>query len=320
MSPNSASKLASFKCSKCKKTFKNSQHVSCSQCKSIFNLSCTTLTVGKFKMMTIEEKSCWKCRKCLSNKQNKVACKTLVFTNTDRHEISLSKTSSVENLESSSKHEDLANSPVIDDSPKSLPNMSFLENSEISELKDQLQNATTELSSAHGEVMRLNSENSNLKKQVDEYQKRHNVYNKLLSGDTPKRRTPPRIHRATATNEIEKLKIDQLENEILKLKRNILILKQKIDIVFTENIQIIQQSQKKEDRTLLYIRRSILALQQMIKELAERPPTNTYQAFKSKWKGVRVGRRGPFGKGTRPEAKVVIAGRLPWIGPVKAAI
>jgi TolA-binding protein len=281
MAAISASKLTSYKCIKCNKNFKNREFLRCSECENTYNLLCTPVTSRSFKMMNKDEKTSWKCHACKGN-QVKVARTSLALDTTEFKAGNLKshslKTSSIENLASSAKLEDLATSFLTDDSPKSLPNMSCLEIPEVSDLKNQLISANNELTSAHSEIERLNSENNDLKKQIEEYQKKHLVYNKLLNEETPKRHTPQRIRRTITATEIEKIKINQLENEISVLKKKILYLKRKINNILTENIQIKQKSREKEGITKR-IKRKILALQKNIKSLA--PMSNICQSSPS---------------------------------------
>ncbi|CAG4934924.1 unnamed protein product [Parnassius apollo] len=68
-------------------------------------------------------------------------------------------------------------------SPRSLPDTTLLENSQIIDLKNEIDQLTLQLTSAHNEIMELNLENTNLRKTLEQYQKKESVYKKLL--DSP---------------------------------------------------------------------------------------------------------------------------------------
>ncbi|CAG4940166.1 unnamed protein product [Parnassius apollo] len=65
-------------------------------------------------------------------------------------------------------------------SPRSLPDTTLLENSQIIDLKNEIDQLTLQLTSAHNEIMELNLENTNLRKTLEQYQKKESVYKKLL--------------------------------------------------------------------------------------------------------------------------------------------
>ncbi|CAG4989856.1 unnamed protein product [Parnassius apollo] len=68
-------------------------------------------------------------------------------------------------------------------SPRSLPDTTLLENSQIIDFKNEIDQLTLQLTSAHNKIMELNLENTNLRKTLEQYQKKERVYKKLL--DSP---------------------------------------------------------------------------------------------------------------------------------------
>ncbi|CAG4932260.1 unnamed protein product [Parnassius apollo] len=68
-------------------------------------------------------------------------------------------------------------------SPRSLPDTTLLENSQIIDLKNEIDQLTLQLTSAHNKIMELNLENTNLRKTLEQYQKKESIYKKLL--DSP---------------------------------------------------------------------------------------------------------------------------------------
>ncbi|CAG5055804.1 unnamed protein product [Parnassius apollo] len=73
-------------------------------------------------------------------------------------------------------------------SPRSLPDTTLLENSQIIDLKNEIDQLTLQLTSAHNEIMELNLENTNLRKTLEQYQKKESVYKKLLDSPLKTRR------------------------------------------------------------------------------------------------------------------------------------
>lgn len=268
-STNSTPKLDLANCGNCGKMLKNNEFMTCSLCENVYDLSCTTVTLRTFKSMTKDKKSSWKCRQCLSKKPKKDTSKTKTTNECpmDKLESPLLKTTSTENLASALSNAEISASSLNDDSPRSLPYISHLDNSETAELKDKLEIATIELSSAHCEIERLNIENNKLKKQIEDYQKKHNIYNKLLNEDTPKRRTPQRNLRVIAVDEAGKNKISLLEDKISQLQKKIQLLKRKMCNVLNENKQIKQRSDKEANTTLSSIKRLVITLQKTMKDL-----------------------------------------------------
>ncbi|CAG5000854.1 unnamed protein product [Parnassius apollo] len=72
---------------------------------------------------------------------------------------------------------------MTETSPRSLPDTTLLENSQIIDLKNEIDQLTLQLTSAHNEIIELNLENTNLRKTLEQYQKKESVYKKLL--DSP---------------------------------------------------------------------------------------------------------------------------------------
>lgn len=75
----------------------------------------------------------------------------------------------------------LSNSPYN----KSLPQISTLDTSSVCDLKQQLENVQYELSSAHEEIITLNSEIAELKKIINEQNKKIDFLKKVKTTSTP---------------------------------------------------------------------------------------------------------------------------------------
>ncbi|CAG5053165.1 unnamed protein product [Parnassius apollo] len=73
-------------------------------------------------------------------------------------------------------------------SPRSLPNTTLLENSQIIDLKNEIDQLTLQLTSAHNEIMELNLENTNLRKTLEQYQKKRKCLQETTRQSTQTRR------------------------------------------------------------------------------------------------------------------------------------
>ncbi|CAG5055836.1 unnamed protein product [Parnassius apollo] len=162
--------------------------------------------------MDAERKKSWRCDKCV----NKTSSATKAgpssvskqAVNTPQNSSNISSNLSDENyyvtkrnhkktrLHVSSEElahnltEDYASntsSTLLEDTPKSLPNLSVDDDSELIEEINLLK---TQLASAHAEIERLNIQVTNLQKIIESQQKKSKIFKQLLSEPSPRKLTP----------------------------------------------------------------------------------------------------------------------------------
>lgn len=199
------------------------------------------------------------------------------------------KAPSCENLSQALDDDDIINSTLIDDSmfnsPCSLPNMSTMENSTTLELRLQVEELSTELSSAHAEVVRLNSENSEKQKIIDTLKKKINFFNQLINEDPLKKITPAKTYEnMTVFQNISTAdyisgyehKIKSLESEILTLNDKIKNLNIKLSKALTTNSEYKRRSGAllNKEVTLSRIQNSTKVLQKTAKHIEEQISKN----------------------------------------------
>jgi transcription termination factor NusB len=79
----------------------------------------------------------------------------------------------------------------LDISSHSLPNITVSESSQICELKSQVSSLTTQLASANEEVDNLNTQVVELRRALEDQQKKTEIYKKILTDKVPLRRLTP---------------------------------------------------------------------------------------------------------------------------------
>jgi hypothetical protein len=280
-------------CHKCKKAIKASNFLKCSICMNVYDLLCVKMTAKVFITMSNDSKEKWKCKNCTGldkklTKTQKLDTSEIQNSYSIRDNITqrkrvLQKSPSCESLSNTISITDIMSSTLINDSlsRRSLPNVSHSENSQIVELRSQVEALNTELSSAHAEIDKLNTENSGLRKQIEELQKKINIYTTLLNDDTTKRTTPAKTRYALSSPSLKsdmenKLpetlnKIKILEDEIAKLVKNNKQLQAKLSSVLKTNTQIKRKSATLENKniTLTRIQQSTKILQNTAYQLKQ---------------------------------------------------
>lgn len=209
------------KCTMCKNIIRTRLFLKCSDCDLMYCVVCTNVTEKRFYLMTSENKQKWRCNTCskkipmLKKKENFAKSSPNTFLQNDHL---MDKSFSSDILLNSAISEEIINSTMRDDSlQRSLPNLSIMENSQVSELKAKIDSLTYDLDSAHGEIDKLNGENANLKKSLDALQKKITIYNKLLSEtSSPKKLTPNKKNKQKKTKEKLKTLSHSSEEEVIE--------------------------------------------------------------------------------------------------------
>lgn len=237
----SAKKGTKLLCSSCYKEIVNKEALSCFNCKQTYDLPCAKIYLKQFLEMTTKNKNIWKCGKCTANDSKRVTnleantmcdaeISSIVITDdmidNVTYRTKTGRSLSQENLSNDqwTNNSDTLNSTLNkNESYNSLPN--FTESIEMAELREENITLSTQLSSAHEEITNLNIEINNLKKQMEEKERKLNIYKTLLHAETlhtsPGKQTPNKIKSMQTKNsnnllsEISKQKINK--NEAKKL-------------------------------------------------------------------------------------------------------
>lgn len=198
-------------CNKCCLTIKSKDYMSCATCKNSLHLKCANVTTKKCNAMTKFQKSHWKCNKCTKNDQQPASCsrssrssshglndESSSSTKLERNNIICRQPSneksyhhSMENLSYESAQDSLELS-LCNLSRNSLPELSTIENTQIMELRQEIADLSHQLESAHEEVTKLNIENSELKKIIEEDKKKIKIYKQLLQEGPPSTSSTPK--------------------------------------------------------------------------------------------------------------------------------
>lgn len=284
------------KCGKCSKDIVNKQFLKCSICTEPFHILCTTVSEARFYSFYAGSKDktgSWKCRACMERRKaiNEVSTSTPFALHTEaerespnyvtdrKHKKLLQKSPSFDNLSQIINNNDMINSTLKDDSTynsrSSLPNILTMENSLIVELKSQIEELTEELSIAHDEVAKLNIENSNQQKQLENLNKKIHVYTQLLNEDPVKKvglNTPLRQSKITEDIMPHENKIRSLEHEITTLNGKIKTLQTKLSKTLRTSMKPKRKSDVQLSKEMTYsrIQHSTRTLQKTIKEMEER--------------------------------------------------
>ncbi|CAH2261419.1 jg26748 [Pararge aegeria aegeria] len=194
-----------FICSVCTHSIKNNEYLLCAGCANVLDIKCASVTLKRFNTMSSNNKMKWKCHKCRivknASQNDKSTAQGASSNRKDdtKTENNVPKTTqcikllnqSLENITCSSI-EDLHYSTLKDVSTCSLPDMST-DNSQIYDLKENISTLSCQLESAHAEIEKLNIENSNLRKQIEENEKQIKVLKTILNDDvTSSNSTPTR--------------------------------------------------------------------------------------------------------------------------------
>lgn len=206
-------------CGKCRLEIKSKTHIDCKKCRNILHLKCADITLKHFNGMTKALKNKWKCYRCSKNTLKTLdnSTRSQLLTNdptTHHHSFSEDLSYDVTEVENSTAGFDL--------SRNSLPELSTMEDSEITELKQEIEKLSYQLESAHEEVAKLNIENFELKKTLAEHEKQIKVYKRLLCEvPTSNHSTPINIKNKKSINEISTGTPTCIETENASLNSNI---------------------------------------------------------------------------------------------------
>jgi hypothetical protein len=193
-------------CNKCNKDIKTREYLKCSKCLQIYHILCTAnVTSARFNLMSIENRSTWKCYSCfeairLTSKQNSSENNCQPSTShelsTPRHAVrqqdkdsQIAKGPSLvlqrfsmddTSVRYSESEDDDSLTTTLNSTTRSLPGLSNVESAEVTELKVEISTLTCQVESAHAEIDRLNSEIFEYKNILSEKQKKLELYKKLL--------------------------------------------------------------------------------------------------------------------------------------------
>lgn len=267
MVPGTKSKVK--KCVVCQNTLKIKQALKCTICEQFYDNICANISDRRYILMNKCNKETWKCDRCIEKIPIKDTPQSSVHQKeaeknrerqdkTTKKNISENKRKSLENL--SLRNEDILSSTVNDDSTTSLPNLTILENSQISHLKYEIDYLKTELKSAHNEIDKLNIENSIHKKTIEDLQKKFNIYNKLLS-ESPMKSTSSKKHLKKPNvghyvlNNDNNIRKSKIENKKRVEKSSHLNLSKENCILTTSTESI---AKKVHEKTSYYLDKSII--------------------------------------------------------------
>lgn len=178
-------------CRKCSKIIKSRLHIKCCHCNKHYHVDCTHISEKRFHLMTKENKEQWKCMFCCQKKsvdpectpvQPKITSKiknlpsdklTLKITDSKADNITLRKKQIISQNPLLNVSSDISSLDCsMDNTCRSLPDLSEVNHNEIEQLKEELESVKRELQSAHFEIENLMLENSSLKKITTEQQKK----------------------------------------------------------------------------------------------------------------------------------------------------
>lgn len=177
-----------LKCKKCAFDITNKEYMKCSICDYSYHLDCTNVSLKRFFLMAKNSKNTWQCRGCLDtasmhdNNLPSTSKIESIINSTKKHEqsqereqdmpnISINKVTmrkkvkdrlSLSSLHTPDSSLDESTEESLSNSVQSMPNPS--ENLQISDLKDTIEILTTQLTSAHDEIAKLNIDITNLTK------------------------------------------------------------------------------------------------------------------------------------------------------------
>lgn len=207
----STSKSHIFKCDRCKTCIPRREYLTCSQCKLNLDLGCANVPFVRFNIMEAQRKKKWKCDKCLVKNKSPLPAQTLparnssngtnrdlsdaTYENVNTRQRKNPRASSVELLDNSSDNTD-TDSILCEKSCLSLPDIN---NTGTKELHDEIILLKTKLASAHVEIDKLNMEVTDLKKKLDDQQRKGQVLKQLLTEPTPRKLTPIKTNRHKGT-------------------------------------------------------------------------------------------------------------------------
>lgn len=199
-------------CDKCLKEIKTSAYLQCSQCSQKYHIECTTnVTFKRFQIMKKDTRDSWRCKNCHQSDSGPIniqiipATSKTVTRSTNKNKIVLNESQDnitfrkIRTVQPSQSFDDsfsdsdmeFRESLSHDDTARSLPSMSTIEDPQIAELKSEIDCLSIQLTSAHDEIARLNGDIIALKKHLNEKEKKLDLMKKIAVENGPPR-TPNR--------------------------------------------------------------------------------------------------------------------------------
>lgn len=187
----SKEKTIKMYCEKCQNIIKGKEYLTCFVCRKHYERECTNVSSKRYYLMSSESKQKWKCTSCIKN-QTRNAKKTLLVTTSPEQsdvENQTSKTSKSSNkgnenitlrIKCNKNNSSLTrlsgsgsdSNPTADVSPKSSSDVSLGENSQIMDLKNEIDQLRQQLDNARKEIMQLNLDNTELRNAVEQYREK----------------------------------------------------------------------------------------------------------------------------------------------------
>lgn len=188
-------------CQNCKNILKKNEFIKCCSCASHYDLDCAVISEKRYNLMTAENKGNWKCRRCYKAINNDIQPQLTEAHATTSYpdNVTIRKLrprypseTYISNTSFTQISSSLSNSNTqLDYSIRSLPTVTNLNSSLLEDLQEQLETCKIELESAHEEVSNLLSENTNLKKIIEDKNKQISVLRNLVTeGTTTTRQSP----------------------------------------------------------------------------------------------------------------------------------
>lgn len=174
-------------CVKCNTEIRCNEYLKCQLCLRFYDVHCTSnVSLKRFLLMTKENKGSWRCLKCSNSNilAQKGSSSSQISSSSNREAQSQNsenvtfrkkKAFEYEHLDSNFDSQESA-----DDTIQSLPNMSMTEDIQVTELKSEIARLSLELASAHGEIDKLNENIVLITKNLDDKQKKIEMYKKIL--------------------------------------------------------------------------------------------------------------------------------------------
>lgn len=157
-------------CIKCKQNINGRELLICSTCDKTYDLTCANVSYQRFNLMTTNNKENWKCPSCWLDfhkyhDQNNITHRKKIIVNI-----------STENSFSSLDEEETEITSNTLDLNRSCPGPTFCHESDLQELRTEIDRLNQKLESADNEIITLLQENSILQKQLE----KHKLQNKQL--------------------------------------------------------------------------------------------------------------------------------------------
>lgn len=159
--------------------------LTCSQCKKIYHLNCTNISEKLFQLMRQKNSNAWKCEKCQirTRKQSIPSSSTMdpskitstpqeFVTQRPRHKINIPTDNSFESLHSENTDYEECSALEASILNRSCPEAAYSIREEFDDLKLKISSLENKLQIAEKEIENLSIENTSLKKQIINYEKK----------------------------------------------------------------------------------------------------------------------------------------------------